>query len=1464
MKTFLYKTALPFLALALLCCFSGNLNLLNAQAGCPSISWSIIKLEPCRYRLFVNNMTPDCYNEATLLLESGYYTGFTANATDGWVVEQLSSTELLLTNANGLFPAGAMRTVDFDFFEPGGSGPILHVLYPNLCVMEGCFADFPLEGCEGGCVSGTVYRECDAAPYSNQQSIAGWTIDLLDAMGTVVSSTETDVAGYYSVCDLPPGQYIVRGWDANGHWTPSVPASGQYAMSVSAGGNQTRDFGLCPVCSCDSLDIIISQQAGNGDTSIYSLTGYNTGAYCFQQFTISVDTGQLIDWAAMPGWVVERIGNTLLVTPEQGGYLAAESFDPCYFRIAGIGNHVITVSITYDGVMAPVECKRLFSIPSPPGIIALNCCPAGTTQGPELVVNGDFNVTQAPPAPGSGYTTDYTWNSTGAGDGNFSVLNSVQTTLALGSYWACIGKTGDMNTDYFMVVNGHPDPNRVVWRASVTVAPATQYSFSVWVNNLIRPIYSFYTDPVVQIKIIDPATGTVVAMSPPLTLPESPDRWENICLKWTAPTNVSNPYQLEVRAPSTFSVNDFALDCISFRACEPTPCQADFSVNFVDNCGHVQLVNTSAGVPPFSTLWNDSSSGNTLNLNLPCGSYTYCMTVTDAENCTSSVCKTFTVSDNIPPVAVCVPGFGVELDASCQFILSAGMIDGGSTDNCQVQSLNLSQNLISGCGDFQVTLTVTDWCGNTSTCTTGIQSIEAEPPVIKCPADITAQGNPALGGIQIQLPPPDVLTDNCAVAGYITDPANGLFPCGAATLVLYTATDACGNTATCEMSVIVEDCAPISVDTCCAFALQLVNKYTDGRVKYVRVTGLCDTKICCTDPDEWVEVTNYPYHVSWYPPLGAPVPFGTAIDNDFILYLSEAGLNSFQVEWIDQNEIVICRHVIDIACNGMFDEEEEDWTKYTSTTGLDDPNLFVFAVREDSEDGESDCEPEEKTANVCPFTSTITCSTLPNYMVTLHAPSGYTQFTWSVVQGPSYPSISSVQNPVFFGSPGSYVITLLADDGNGNACTGEEEIIIPNINPDFTWSFEDCPNNMAAKFTASGLDDISSFSWSSTSGTVSPCCTNPVTINFPAQTTYTVTLSATDIYGCTHTVSHPVTVDLNCKAGLEVEKFVFCPTDCAGVTTKPVTVTFGNLSTGGKCPVSYKWDFGNGNMNTVTNKNDVPHTYTVPCPGGRQYSVTLTMTDADNKTCTETIIADITPCEVDFTYIICPDGKVIFEGSHKGEWSFPGSHSTAPWPYSDLKDKKGYRKKVVVRYDQSGVYTVTFKGVCDNGGECTIVKEFFIMLECCAKNDRMKKNSYFSGGSGGQFKMKYKFAQNQLPFFHHIKAKTQLKKKKTKLGITFWKNTKADEMETSFLGLVYKRDADKCNCKVPFTVPNTSSGLISAKKAKAKYSFYLTRFRSRQNSLTSTHYTKKEGTPETKQLQLGKDCDKFRWWLDWF
>jgi hypothetical protein len=358
-------------------------------------------------------------------------------------------------------------------------------------------------------------------------------------------------------------------------------------------------------------------------------------------------------------------------------------------------------------------------------------------------------------------------------------------------------------------------------------------------------------------------------------------------------------------------------------------------------------------------------------------------------------------------------------------------------------------------------------------------------------------------------------------------------------------------------------------------------------------------------------------------------------------------------------------------------------------------------------------------------------------------------------------------------------------------------------------------------------------------------------------------MTITDKYGCSHSITKTVTISTTCNPGLKVEEFTFCPSDCTGPTVNKI-VTFRNTSTGGICPITYKIDYGDGTPIVIKHEYDsiMTHAYNVSCPNGQSFNVTMTMIDSGTPvrcTTTTSIVAKIEPCNVDFDIEVCPDGRVNFEANMKGKWDLTGKIAKAPWPYSSFA-VNGKRQRVVARYG-NGTHTVSFTGTCDGAGKCTVTKTFTVLLECCAKNDRTKDDHRFTVGTT-DYKMKYRFAQNQMPLVHNLRAITKLKKKKTKWGISFWKGDKADNIAASIDGTIYRRDADKCNCAIADSVSKAES-LPNKKKIKAKKGS-MGRFRSRVDSVTSTHEVRVGGTVETRQLKLGKDCDVFRWWTDWY
>ncbi|MCB9305821.1 MAG: hypothetical protein H6565_04440 [Lewinellaceae bacterium] len=646
---------------------------------------------------------------------------------------------------------------------------------------------------------------------------------------------------------------------------------------------------------------------------------------------------------------------------------------------------------------------------------------------------------------------------------------------------------------------------------------------------------------------------------------------------------------------------------------------------------------------------------------------------------------------------------------------------------------------------------------------------------------------------------------------------------------------------------------------CCAFSLQFINLYETKYIKKVRVSAICDTRICCADGDEWAQSDHFPDYVEWFPADSSAVPFGNAIDNEFLIYLdSETSPFYLQVDWYDANDQVVCRHTVEIACDGSY-KEDEDWTQYTSTTSLNDERLFVFAVREEDED-EDGCEDFLKNG-ICLFDYSIECYGIDEYLVSLNANPGYELYQWAIVSGPSSASINPDQNTsVILSVPGTYVVSLQADDLDLNeTCSTDEIIVIPGFTPGFTTQVVPVPCSATYRFTPYGASDpsvVTGVTWSCAQISTFPSyCSygGYVEHNFTAPGTYTITMTIMDIYGCMHSIVQDVVVSFACNAGAEVDRYFLC-TGCEGQSN--VQVYFNNISTGGTCPLTFIWDFGDGDT-LVTNENmlSVSHTYAVPnCAIANNYTVTLTMIDSGVNPCTSmtTIPLVIAPCRPDLQYRVCPDGKIKCWSTVPGVFTFTPSLDVV-WGESDIPDADGLRTFITVRSCSVGVYNLSFEGHCNTGGRCVVNQSISVdSLLCCAKNDAERAHHEFSV-SGTDYRMKYKMVQRNLLLYHKIRLKTKLKKRKSLFGISYWKGTKADQIEAHCDGTIYKSDPE-CNCVLPHTVDD---GIVRYNKTKAKKNISIgSRFRSRTHSIMSTHRVIKNGYDVVKYLYLGNDCDE--------
>ena len=195
-------------------------------------------------------------------------------------------------------------------------------------------------------------------------------------------------------------------------------------------------------------------------------------------------------------------------------------------------------------------------------------------------------------------------------------------------------------------------------------------------------------------------------------------------------------------------------------------------------------------------------SGSTFPVGTTTNTFEYDDGVNPVQTCSFDV----TINDAESPAAVC-QNITVQLDATGNVSITAGDVDGGSTDACGIASISIdiTDFTCADIGPNNVTLTVTDVNGNSSTCVAVVTVEDDLPPTIVCPANITA--NTHLGMCSAVVSFPMALgQDNCSVTVSQTGglASGSAFPVGVNT-VEFTATDGSGNTAVCSFTITVVD-----------------------------------------------------------------------------------------------------------------------------------------------------------------------------------------------------------------------------------------------------------------------------------------------------------------------------------------------------------------------------------------------------------------------------------------------------------------------------------------------------------------------------------------------------------------------------------------------------------------------------------------------------------------------------------
>jgi len=330
----------------------------------------------------------------------------------------------------------------------------------------------------------------------------------------------------------------------------------------------------------------------------------------------------------------------------------------------------------------------------------------------------------------------------------------------------------------------------------------------------------------------------------------------------TTPGNCAGNYSVT----RTWTATD---DCGNTASCSRTIVVRDITAPVI-TCPTVTSPIDCSATPSFGVATATDSCDPSVDITFAdvttpgncAGNYSVTRTWTATDDCgnSASCSRTIVVQDTTAPVITCptvtspidcpaTPSFGVATATdSCDPSVDITFADVTTPGNCP--------------GSYSVTRTwtATDDCGNTSTCSRTIVVQDITAPVITCPTVISPIDCPATPSFGVA-----TATDSCDPSvditfADVTTPGN--CPANYSVTRTWTATDDCGNTASCSRTIVVQDItapvitcvadktiecdaevvfdAPTATDNCDANPLiEIVSTSPDGLTRTWKATDAC-------------------------------------------------------------------------------------------------------------------------------------------------------------------------------------------------------------------------------------------------------------------------------------------------------------------------------------------------------------------------------------------------------------------------------------------------------------------------------------------------------------------------------------------------------------------------------------------------------------------------------------------------
>ncbi len=577
----------------------------------------------------------------------------------------------------------------------------------------------------------------------------------------------------------------------------------------------------------------------------------------------------------------------------------------------------------------------------------------------------------------------------------------------------------------------------------------------------------------------------------------------------------------------TVTVNDTEDPTIS---CPPNivkgndPNNCDTMVTFTaipaDNC------------PGVSYVCNPPSGSS-----FPVGTTVVTCTATDAAGNQASCQFTVTVNDVTGPTIVCSPNITTgtdpgRCDAAVSYTVTASNGCPGVTLVCNPPSGSIFPK-----GITTVNCTATDVAGNTASCSFTVAVNDDENPTVTCPANITTNTTPGQCGAAVSYTAP--ATDNCpGVIVNCTPPSGSFFPVGTTT-VSCTATDASGNTESCQFTVTVNDNENPTVSCPANITTNTAPGRCDADVSYT-VSGADN----CAGEGFFVNCT---------PPPGSSFPKGVTT---VTCTATDASGNSASCQFTvtvndNENPTVSCpANITTGTAPGRCDAS----VSYTVTPGDNCPGVTLVCTPPSGSVFPKGVTPVNCTATdaagntaSCSFTVTVNDNENPTVNcpanITTTAAAGRCDATVSYTAAPNdnCPGVTLVCTPPSGStfSAGTTTVKCVATDAAGNKDSCQFTITVNDVQKPLV----NCPANINVNNSPGRCDATVSYTASASDncGPVTPVCTPPSGSSFAVGTT-TVKCVATDAAGNKDSCQFTVTVQDNeppsvqCPPGLTIQR----------------------------------------------------------------------------------------------------------------------------------------------------------------------------------------------------------------------------------------------------------------------------------------------------------------------------------------